>query len=230
MPVPLNAFVDVAKVWFTEVLGYLINDSVPVKPNYAKGATPSDIDLICKNPDKNLKKISFSDGRSISLKQNLLVECKGFFDYNKSEFFKLLMDDLKLLKEHQRIYLPKTLPSKSSYFFFLRQEVFDKGKQIFGSYDFQRVIIGPFMRAPRKSLYSEDTLIKEYENRKIIIIKMKDILENLFGFISDAKNAKKERNSENFNKLRKTYTLEMLHLVATYYPELLKRSNEKENT
>jgi len=73
MPVPLNAFVDVAKVWFTEVLGYLINDSVPVKPNYAKGATPSDIDLICKNPDKNLKKISFSDGRSISLKQNLLV-------------------------------------------------------------------------------------------------------------------------------------------------------------
>ena len=49
----------------------------------------------------------------------------------------------------------------------------------------------------------------------IIIIEMQDILEDLFKFIKNAVNGKgKDRNKD---KLRKTYALEMLHMINTYF-------------
>jgi len=44
---------------------------------------------------------------------------------------------------------------------------------------------------------------------------MQDILEDLFKFIKNAVNGKgKDRNKD---KLRKTYALEMLHMINTYF-------------
>jgi len=99
MPVPLNAFVDIVKVWLTESLGYLVNDSVPVKPNYKQGPTPSDIDLICKHPHNHKQKVTIGSGRRLNLNPNLLVECKGWFDYSKTEFIKQLEEDLKVVMD-----------------------------------------------------------------------------------------------------------------------------------
>lgn len=77
MPVPLDPFVDVVKSWFTESLGYLINDSVPVKPKHVGSPnTASDIDLVCKHP-LTPKEITFDGKRKLTLHSSLLVEWGG---------------------------------------------------------------------------------------------------------------------------------------------------------
>lgn len=219
MPVPLNAFVDVAKVWFTERLDYLVNDSIPVKPAYKKGSTPSDIDLLCKNPQEKHHTIQFDSGREVKLGPNLLVECKGWFDYVKTDFAKHLMNNLFLLREYGGTYLPKSLPSPriKSHLFFFREEIFNEGVRRFGSNNFERVIIGPFIVLPKGAEVTIDELISEYETYGIVVIEMQDILGDLFKFIENAKIQKKKGNPKDYIKLRKTYTLEMLHLVRTYF-------------
>lgn len=219
MPVPLNAFVDVVKAWFTEKLDYLVNDSVPVKPSRegTKAATPSDIDLICKYPKEKCQSVDFESGRTVSLCPNLLVECKGWFDYPKPEFAKHLDVNLILLNKFGGNFLPQSLPRKpKNHLFFFREEVFKKGKEIFGSKKFQRVIIGPFLAKSKKNSRPLPDLITEYDKRGIVVIEMRDILVDLYEFIHKAKERKRKGDSGDADKLRKTYALELLHLVDTY--------------
>ncbi|HPD60810.1 MAG TPA: hypothetical protein PKV48_03505 [Thermodesulfobacteriota bacterium] len=226
MPVPLNAFLDVAKVWFTEKLDYLANDSIPVKPAYEKkSATPSDIDLICKHPKEQNLVINFESGRTVTLSPNLLVECKGWFDFPKPAFFNLLNFNLTLLRKQGKSYLPKSLPSpkREPHLFFLREEIHEEGQRRFGTKDFQRVLIGPFLIPPRNVKFTTKQLIDEYERHKIIILEIQDIAADMFKFIQQAKEDRKAGKTQDYNKLRKTYALEMLHLVNTYF-ELKKKS------
>jgi len=219
MPVPLNAFVDIVKVWFTEKLDYLANDSVPVKPSHegAKAATPSDIDLICKYPKEKCRSVDFESRRTVNLCPNLLMECKGWFDYTKPSFAKHLHANLNLLNKYGGNFLPQSLPRKSrDHFFFFREEVFKKGVEIFGSKKFQRVIIGPFLVEPKGDSRLLVELITQYDKCGIVVIEMRDILADLFGFIHIAKERKRKGDSRDADKLRKTYTLELLHLVDTY--------------
>jgi len=112
------------KVWFTKKLEYVVNDSIPVKPNYKKGATPSDIDLVCKHPRMKKQDVTFEDGRTIKLSPNLLVECKGWFDYPKTEFMKHLEENLTLLKRYGKRYIPKNVSRRDTpHMFFFREEV-----------------------------------------------------------------------------------------------------------
>lgn len=224
MPVPLNPFVDVVRSWFTEKLGYLVNDSVPVKPEYiGKPNTASDIDLVCKHPRKH-QQLSLN-GRTVKLSSNVIVECKGWFEYSKTGFVAQLIDDLTLLNKYKTKYLPKVLPKAEHHFFFLREEVYKKGIHLFGTNAFQRMIIGPFLVPSRTSRYDIPELISKYESKGIIIIEMKDIVEDLFHFIQNAIDQKKRGvSSDDADKLRKTYALEMLHLVNTYCK--VERKNE----
>jgi hypothetical protein len=219
MPVPLNAFVDIVKVWFTEKLDYLANDSVPVKPSRegAKATTPSDIDLICKYPKEKCRSVVFESRRTVKLCPNLLVECKGWFDYSKPEFAKHLHANLNLLDKYGGNFLPQSLPRKlRDHFFFFREEVFKKGVEIFGSKKFQRVIIGPFLVQAKGDSRLLKDLITQYDKRGIVVIQMRDILVDLFDFIHKAKERKRKGDSGDADKLRKTYALELLHLVDTY--------------
>lgn len=59
-------------------------------------------------------------------------------------------------------------------------------------------------------------LLTRYEKLDIVIVEMKEIINDLFEFIHDAKEQKKKRISDNADKLRRTYALEMLHLVDTF--------------
>jgi len=54
MPVPLNAFIEVVRTWLTKRLGYLVDDSIPVRwsRKSVTVTTPSDIDLVCTHPSK----------------------------------------------------------------------------------------------------------------------------------------------------------------------------------
>ena len=143
MPVPLNPFLDVTRAWLTECYGYLVNDSVPVLPAL-KTPTPSDIDLVAtRPPGDEPPRRSFAE-----LGPNLLVECKGWFDYSRTAFFKYLELNLVLLREHRSNFLPSTLPAprRQPHLFFLRQEVYEKGQRLFGTgASFQRVIVGPYL-------------------------------------------------------------------------------------
>ena len=217
MPVPLNPFVDVAKCWFTERLGYLVNDSVPVKPAYHdKPNTPSDIDIVCMHPRRGAQ-ITFPSGRKVRLGKNLLVECKGWFDFYDTSFMSYLVNDLALLKKHKNVYLPLDLTKDDFYFFFLRKEVFDKGREIFGTGNFHRTIIGPLLKPTRTVGYDALELISEFERRNIIIVEMRDVIQDLFLFISKARMKRKKMGSSgDWDKLRKNYALEMLHLINTF--------------
>jgi len=107
---------------------------------------------VCKHPIKKYISVNFGNRRTIKLNANLLVECKGWFDMQKTDFMNHLEKNLFLLEEYGCKYIPHTVSCKDNphMFFFFREEVYDKGKEIFGCEDFQRVIVGPYL-VPRKN-------------------------------------------------------------------------------
>ncbi len=217
MPVPLNPFVDIVRAWFTERLGYLVNDSVPVKPNYkGKPNTPSDIDLVCNHPLNKPQQIVLGN-KKIRLSSKVIVECKGWFDFSKTAFMGHLINDLELLEKHKMKFLPKNLTKEDYYFFFLRDEVYQKAKLMFGTSNFQRIIIGPYLQATRNSSCDISNMIKRFNKKDITILEMSDILHDLFAFISSAIEKKENKiSTEDADKLRKNYAIEFLHLVSSY--------------
>jgi hypothetical protein len=185
---------------------------VPVLP-VQKTPTPSDIDLVAIRLPGEPPRRCFAE-----LEPNLLVECKGWFDYSRTSFFWHLEHNLDLLEEG-RCLPRKLLPRKEQpHLFFLRQEVYEKGKSLFGSPNFQRVIVGPYLVAPKKSRFTLDKLLTEYEKRGVLVIDIQHIIADLFKFIQDAKRERKNKiGSQEYTKLRKNYALEFLHLIDTYF-------------
>ena len=93
MPVPLNATVEVTHSWLTKRLGYHVDDTIPVRPSSesVKATTPMDIDLICTHPKQNevaicLRKMEYK------LPRHLLVEIKGWFDYDRTPENSIIMN------------------------------------------------------------------------------------------------------------------------------------------
>ena len=75
MPVPLNAAVEVTRTWLSKRLGYLVDDSIPVRPSKesVKATTPMDIDLICTHP--RLNRVEFTlGGHDFDLPRALIKE------------------------------------------------------------------------------------------------------------------------------------------------------------
>lgn len=207
MPVPLNAFTEVIRCWFTKRLGYLVDDSIPVR--FYKGRVPSDIDMICIHPQKKKIKINFPI--NISLRRKVLVESKGWFDVDPGYVTDYLLDDLKMMGGMGRKVIPKRYTKKKEGFTFgiLKEEIFEKGKKLFGDRNFDRVIVVPHLKDKRKAgkLITRREMIERFKKKHVIIIEMSGILNDLFKYI---------REEDARDNLRKNFVLEFIHLIAKF--------------
>lgn len=214
MPVPLNAFLEIVRTWLTKRLGFMVDDSIPVR--WSKGSvsktTPSDMDLVCTHPKSG--PISFHLGkerRQVELSRNLVVECKGWFDFvpDSITLLNYLKHDTDLMGNGRVI--PKHASRKKNDFTFgiLKEEVYDKAKnEIFSSGDFQRVIVTPKikMEHKKKNIKKRD-LYDDFMKKGVVIIEINEIIQDLRDFVRDPSNK---------DMLRKNFILELIHLLDVY--------------
>jgi hypothetical protein len=162
--------------------------------------------MICIHPQKKKIKINFPI--NISLRQKVLVESKGWFDVDAGYVTDYLFYDLKMMIGRGGKVIPKRYTKKKEGFTFsiLKEEIFEKGKKLFGDTNFDRVIIIPKLKDKRKSgkLITRNEMLEHGKKKGIIIIEMKDILNDLFKYIRE-KDAK--------DNLRKNFVLEFIHLM-----------------
>jgi len=209
MPVPLNAVVELARCWLTKRLGYHVDDTIPVRQSKeaVKVTTPMDIDLICSHPRES--EVRFSLGTiNYVLPRNLLVECKGWFDYPQatSGILKDLSDDIQLMGDNN--FIPKRFGKDKLHFTFLKEEHYEKGKEVFGVATFARVLICPHLREsqrPRnRPLIDKGTLLEKARGRGIFIVELNHMIEDLIDFCG-------EPEAKDF--LRRNFVLEFLSLL-----------------
>ena len=204
-----DAFLEVIISWFTKKLGYLVDESRPIQ--LSKGHPASDIDLICMHPDKKKIQVKFLKK---PLSRRLLIESKGWLEYS----VKLdLGYDLKTMKEGRAI--PRKLTKENYTFVILNEQIFEKGREIFGTDDFDRVIVvrnitGEVKRFQKKEEIED--LKNKYRLKGVVIIEIHEILNDLFKYISDV-DEKRFKNGneliENKAQLRKDLVLGVLNLV-----------------
>lgn len=220
-----DAFLEMVISWFVKRLGYLVDESRPVK---LVTRTPSDIDLICMHPFKNKIPVKFLKK---PLSRRLLIESKGWLDYSVRPYLEY---DFKLLKGGRVI--PKKVTKKDYLFVILKEEVFEKGKKIFKTNDFDRVIVVRNITGEVKQLQKIreiEELKNSYRKKGVIIIEIHEILKDLFKYISDIdeKNFKNiSEPTENKAQLRKDTVLGLLNLIYKYKEDIrgtLYNKNEK---
>ncbi len=93
---------------------------------------------------------------------------------------------------------------------FLKEEVYEKGKEIFGSEDFGRVLVCPHLHeehtmGSRKIRKGE--VIETLREKGVFVIEIPHILNDLIRYLKDP-------SSKDYR--RKDFVLELLHLVDTY--------------
>lgn len=219
MPNSNDAFLEVIISWFTKRLGYLVDESRPVK---LVTRTPSDIDLICMHPVKNKISVEFLEK---PLSRRLLIESKGWLDYSVEP---CLEADFKLLKAMKGRVIPEKYSKKDKEYTFvvLKEEVFEKGRRIFGTDNFDRVIVVP-------KLKEIEELKNSYRKKGVVIIEIHEILNDLFKYIvnlDEENNNNKSELTENKAQLRKDLVLGVLNLIHKYKEDIrgtLYSKNEK---
>lgn len=191
MPNSNDAFLEIVISWFTKKLGYLVDESRPVKL-FTKGPA-SDIDLICMHPVQNKISVKFLKK---PLSRRLLIESKGWLDYPVKPW---LREDLSSLKAMKGMVIPEKYSKEDYTFVILKEEVFEKGKEIFGSYEFDRVIVVPDMTGAAKQpqkLKEIEELKNNYRVKGVVIIEMHEILNDLFKYISNVDEENIKNKSE----------------------------------
>lgn len=211
MPVPLNATVEITRTWLTKRLGYYVDDSIPVRPSKlsVKATTPMDIDLVCTHPRKNCLPVSIGN-IEYTLPKHLLVECKGWFDYSAAshDIILGLSGDLALMGSQK--FIPEAASKRKDKlcFTFLKEEVYEKGKELFGADDFVRVIICPDLQPnvkPRnRPVIQREVLLDQAKEKGIFVFQLSSIVKDLVDFC---------REIENKDYLRKDFVLELFHLL-----------------
>ncbi|MGQ9719542.1 MAG: hypothetical protein ACUVWK_06890 [Nitrososphaerales archaeon] len=108
MPVPLNAFLEVTKIWLMKRLGYHIDDTVPFKLEGCR--TPSDIDIVGTHPSNS--KVYPELLGIPPFEKNIIVECKGWIDYKQATYdvLRYLDEDLNLMGSNY--FISKTSSEK----------------------------------------------------------------------------------------------------------------------
>lgn len=203
MPVPLNAPSEVVRAWLEKSLGYMLDDTIPVKPKGVKARTHMDIDFVGIHP--SLKQVQVGFG-AITLKPRIIVEVKGWIDYNSSEILKNLYRDLNLMKKNN--FIPSLYSKKKQRltFTFLKQEIYQKGNTIFGIQGFDRVLAVPEMPQSTNiggNVINKINLINSYKLKSIYIIELTDILNDLIKYVHDTANLPVSRRS---------FVLEMIYM------------------
>lgn|SRR3989338_4314838 len=212
-----DAFLEVIKSWFVKRLGYFVDESRPVK---LITRTASDIDLICMHPVKKEISVEFLEK---PLSRRLLIESRGWLAY---PVVPCLEWDFTLLEAMKRRVIPEkyTKKDKDYSFVILKEEVFEKGEIIFGTDDFDRVIVVRNITGEVKQPQKIKDLKNKYRLKGVIIIEIHEILNDLFKYISnvDEENIKnKSELIENKAQLRKDLVLGVLNLVHRYKKEIL---------
>ena len=207
-----DAFLEVVISWFVKRLGYLVDESRPVK--LATHGPASDIDLICMYPGEGHPfKVGFLKKQ---LSHRLLIESKGWLDYPVKA---CLREDLKAMKGRA---IPK-YTKKDYTFVILKEEIFEKGIEIFGTHDFERVIVVPNMIGAAKDLQKLKKLKNNYRAKGVVIIEIQEILKDLFKYISDVdeKNIKnKSELTEDKAQLRHDLVLGVFNLIYKYKKDI----------
>ncbi len=217
-----DAFLEVLKSWLVKKLGYLVDESMPVK--LYKVRTCSDIDMICIHPAKKRISVEFLEK---PLSRRLLIESKGWLaDYPVMPCLKY---DFSLLKRMNGMVIPKEYSKRRHAYTFvvLKEEVFEKGKEFFGTDNFDRVIVVRNLMEEAKQEEIEK-LKNRYRTKGVVIIEIHKILSDLLRYIAnlDKKNNKnKDGQSEGKALLRKDLVLGVLNLVYKYRENI--RENEK---
>ena len=208
MPVPLNAFVEISRCWLSKKLGYHTDVSIPVKPSIESGIkvrTPSDIDIVCTHPKSDNISVSFEPDYKLS--KNLLVECKGLISSSTGSYDIVtgLAHGLNIMNENR--FIPKTVPVVDKRLgYFLREEFVEKGREIFGSNNFDRVLIGPKLNEKHGNIKKEN-IIKKLKEKDILVLEMNYIIMDLIEYL---------QKPEAKDYLRKDFILELLHLTFVY--------------
>jgi len=220
MPVPLNAFTEVIRTWLTKRLGYLVDDTIPVRWEGVKAPTPSDIDIICAHPSKNEvilnpKLFKLPSGEPITLKKYLAIESKGWFDIGPTSAINALNRDICVIMK-DRETIPKSATKKKDKFQFsvLKEETLEKLSKRLGSKNIDRVIIIPSVKRvqtckPRRSKQNllNDKVIPSAQKKGITILEMGDIITDILTWM---------RGEEAKDDLRRNFILELLHLLDKY--------------
>ena len=222
-----DAFLEVIKSWFVKRLGYMVDESRPVQ--LSKGHPASDIDLICMHPDK--KKIQVEFMKKQPLSRRLLIESKGWLKYSVKLY---LGYDLKTMKEGRVI--PRKVTRENYTFVILNERVFEKGREIFGTDDFDRVIVVRNITGEVKQSQKKEeikVLKNKYRLKGVVIIEIHEILNDLFKYIAnldEENNNNKSELTENKAQLRKDLVLGVLNLIHKYKEDIrgtLYSKNEK---
>lgn len=202
-----DAFLEVLKSWLVKKLGYLADESIPVKLE----RNCSDIDILCMHPRKKNIRVKFLEK---PLKQKLLVESKGWLDYDP---LKWLKEDLDEMKGNKTIKTPRG--DGEITFQFFREEIFNKGKSIFLTGDFDRVFVTRNLegQSEKKELKKEEIkkLKNKFAKKGIILIEIHEILNDMFQYVSKVKtkNKNKDKMTEEKARLRTDLVLGIFNLI-----------------
>ncbi len=211
MPVPLNAVVEMTRSWLSKRLGYHVDMCIPVRPSAesVKATTPMDIDLICTHP--KLDRVSFSIGNmDYVLPRNLLIECKGWFDYASAsrDVLRGLSHDMQLMGDSK--FIPKSASKKKHGLFFtlLKEEFYEKGTEVFGGDRFARVIVCPHLQTGLKlrngQVIEKKSVLEKARDKGIFVVELRHMAEDLVDYC---------RRQEAKDFLRRDFVLEILHLL-----------------
>lgn len=159
-----NAIAEITRFWLQTRHGCLVDEAIPVPVPYAL----SDIDLVAVKP--TMIPLTLPDGTQI--KPRLIVETKDEHDWEPRgvEFGNLLRKDLALMGEH--LYIPKG--TKGVKFTMLRQEHFEKATELFGTKEFERILVVHALQSEIRAEISDDLA-----QRGIYIVTIAEVVQNL---------------------------------------------------
>lgn len=159
-----NALTEITRLWLQSRHGCLVDESIPVPVPYAL----SDIDLIALRPD--LKTIPLPDG--LAAGPRIILETKDEHDWEPRgvEFGNSLRKDVDLMGEE--IFVPRK--TKGVKFTMLRQEHFEKATALFGTTDFDRVLV---VHALDAAIRAE--LASQLSSRRIHIVIVREVVNDL---------------------------------------------------
>jgi hypothetical protein len=207
MPIPLNGSSEISRAWLAKTLGYMLDDTLPVKLS----STPTDIDFLGIHP--SLQEV-LALGNAVKIKPRIVVEVKGWLDYDRSELLKGLYHDLSLMKGD---FIPKVCTKEKDEFTFtfLKEEVFNRATEIFKPFIFDRVLIVPTMpfdcryKWAKGGMVDKGTLINDCKSKGIIVLELGDIITDLIRYVkADSKKPGLE-NAMN----RRSFVLEIIHAL-----------------
>ena len=201
-----NAMSEIVRFWLESKIGFFVKESVPVKVerNY------SDIDFIAISPDYKDREINIVEHDIHILCKRAIIEVKDEHDYDPygNDFSKSIIYDTTNILEPNN-FLPEGIKIR---FNMLRKEHFEVAKNIFGTDDFQKILIvhklnttGEHTRNGEKFKENINNCLNTLKEHNIFFIEFNSILNDLYKWYRPT------------SSLRNTFIGDSWHLLVGYY-------------